>query len=485
MRTSTFHVPLLALVAIAANASAQTIDAFDPLPEGAPKGLAIQPDGKILIGGSFLNVAGTTRRGVARLDADGSVDTSFGDPAANGEVTAIAVQTDGKLLVGGGFESVGGQPRHYLARLNSDGTLDTSFADPNLDSNVWAIAVQPDGKVLAAGDFTHIGATAQNYFARFSSAGAFDSSFANPQLCCVAARAVALQADGHVLVGGYFSQAGGVSHSFLARYSSSGVFDAAFPASPPPGPLGQGITVGPDGSIYVVGGYSTSDNTNTRLVSRLTSAGALVGSYDDLHNDGAANTFVLQPNGKLLIGGTFQQVDDQPRHALARLNADGTLDATFGDLAFSFDATHPNGSIFGIAAQADGKVLAVGNFTLVGAQPRQYAARVVTGDAVVSRFSGQASGTSVIATWTRSGGGPELAQPPTLMHSTDGVNFTAAGPMTRVANGWQATAPFNVHGTPFYLRATGTTSSGAQNGSTGRVASDIWFSDTIFADGFE
>ena len=464
---------------------AQTIDAFNPLPQGGPKAIAIQPDGKILLGGSFQNVAGVPLRGLARVNVDGSVDNSFSDPAANSEVIAIAVQPDGKLLVGGDFDQIGGGARHYLARLNGDGTLDASFGDPGLDGEVWSIAVQPDGKVLVAGDFLNIGTVAQKYLARLSSSGTLDTSFADPQLCCNVARSLALQADGHVLVGGYFSQAGGVSHFYLARYSSTGAFDAAFPASEPPGPLGDGITVGPDGSIYVVGGYPTSDSANTRLVSKLTSAGALVGSYDDLHTDCCANTFALQPNGKLLIGGNFQQVGGQPRHALARLNADGTLDGTFADLAFSFDATNPNGTIFGIAAQADGKVLAVGNFPLVDGQARQYMARVVTGDAVVSRFSGQASGSSVIATWTRSGDGPELAQPPTLLHSSDGVNFTAVGPMTRIANGWQMTAPFNVHGTPFYLQALGTTSSGAQNGSAGQVASDLWFSDTIFADGFE
>ncbi len=464
---------------------AQTIDAFNPLPQSPPKALAIQSDGKILLGGIFQNVAGTARHSVARVDADGSLDASFADPAANGEVIAIAVQADGKLLVGGDFTQIGGQTRHSLARLNANGTLDASFADPGLDSEVWSIAVQPDGHVLVAGDFQNVGATAQKYLARISATGTLDTTFANPQLCCNVARSVALQADGHVLVGGFFSQAGSVSHFYFARYSSSGVFDAAFPASAPPGPLGSGITVGADGSIYVVGGYLTSDSMATRLVTKLSSSGALVSAFDNLHNDGSANSFVLQPNGKLLIGGNFQQVGGQPRHALARLNADGTLDSTFADLSFSLDATHPNGSIFGLAAQADGNVLAVGNFSVADGQARQYMARVVTGDPATSRFTGQPSGSSVVVTWTRSGDGPELAQPPTLMYSTDGVNFSAVGPMTHIANGWEATAPYNVHGALFYLQANGATSGGAQNGSPGLIASDVYFSDTIFADGFE
>ncbi|MEO5558313.1 MAG: hypothetical protein ABIO49_01300, partial [Dokdonella sp.] len=168
-----------------------------------------------------------------------------------------------------------------------------------------------------------------------------------------------------------------------------------------------------------------------------------------------------------------------------RLNADGSLDSTFADPSFSLDANNPNGSIFGLAAQADGKVLAAGNFSLASGQARQFMARVVTGDPATCRFTGQPSGATVVVTWTRTGDGPELAQPPTLMHSTNGVNFTAFGPMTRISNGWQVTAPYNVHAALFYLQATGATSGGAQSGSAGRVASDIYFSDTIFKNGFE
>jgi uncharacterized delta-60 repeat protein len=399
-------------------AFAQTIDAFNPLPNASTKAVAIQPDGKILIGSSFQSVAGTARQDLARLNADGSVDTSFGNPAANGEVVAIAVQADGKLLVGGDFDQIATGTRHYLARLNANGTLDASFADPGLDGEVWSIAVQPDGKVMVAGDFQNAGSTARKYLARFASNGTFDASFADPQLCCNVARAVALQADGDVLVGGYFSQAGGASHGALARYSSSGVFDATFPATPANSAI-TALLVGPDGAIYTNGGYSTSDNSALRLVAELSSSGTLVSPFDNYKNDGSANTFVLQPDGKLLIGGNFQQVNGQPHHALVRLNADGSFDGTFADPAFGIDATHPNGSIFGLAAQADGNVLAVGNFSLALGQSRQYMARVVTGDAVVSRFSGQASGANVIATWTRSGDGPELAQPPTLIQRHD------------------------------------------------------------------
>src|SRR5262249_40113691 len=83
--------------------------------------LAVQPDGKLLLGGFFTQVNGTPRARIARLNADGSLDTSF-DPGsgANNFVQALAVQPDGKVLLGGGFSQVNGTPRNTIARLNGD-----------------------------------------------------------------------------------------------------------------------------------------------------------------------------------------------------------------------------------------------------------------------------------------------------------------------------------------------------------------------------
>ncbi len=463
-------------------ALAQTIDAFNPQPQDSPVTLAIQADGKILLGGYFLD---NTLVGVQRLNADGSIDAGFIEPDVSADVKAVAVQADGKILIGGSFVAVAGHTRHYLARLNANGSLDASFADTNLDDLVWAIAVQPDGNVLAAGDFQNAGATARSYVARFTTAGALDNSFADTQICCGPARAVALQANGSVLVGGYFlGVVGNSSIGALARFSAHGTLDAAFPVDPTATNV-NAIVVAPDGSIYVGSSYNTSDEATQRPVARLSSNGTLDTSYADIHTDSGTNTLALQPNGKMLFGGLFQTIDGQPRHALARLNANGTLDTGFADLSFSFSAGDPNGNIFGLATQADGKTIAIGNFTLADGQSRQYVARVATGDSIVSKLSGQASGANVIVTWTRTGDGPELAQAPVLMHSNDGVTYTEVGPMARIADGWQTSANYNVNGTPFYLQAVAATAAGTGNGSSGRVASPVYVSDRIFADGFE
>src|SRR5205085_1325382 len=99
--------------------------------------IAVQPDGKILVGGTFTSVLSVARNRVARLNPDGTLDTSF-DPNADGAVLSIAVQADGKILLGGGFTSLspnggGAVTRNRIARLNADGTLDALF-DPNADN---------------------------------------------------------------------------------------------------------------------------------------------------------------------------------------------------------------------------------------------------------------------------------------------------------------------------------------------------------------
>ena len=163
---------VMLLVLIAAPVRGQSaLDGFDPNANGRVLAVVVQPDGKILLGGDFTTLTpnggvSITRNRIARLNADGTLDTAF-NPNANSDIYAIAVQQDGKILAGGAFTLIVGQVRSYLARLNSDGTLDTVF-NPNANFPVNAIAVQADGKILAGGLFTNIDGQTRNYFARLS-----------------------------------------------------------------------------------------------------------------------------------------------------------------------------------------------------------------------------------------------------------------------------------------------------------------------------
>ena len=127
--------------------------------------IGLQPDGMLVIGGTFQHAdTRIARNRIARLNEDGWVDPTF-DPDANGEVLALAVQTDGKILVGGSFGTLGGQARNYIGRLNEEGTLDSEF-NPGASSTVYSLAVQADGKILVGGSFTSLGGQARNRIAR-------------------------------------------------------------------------------------------------------------------------------------------------------------------------------------------------------------------------------------------------------------------------------------------------------------------------------
>ncbi|HEX8116235.1 MAG TPA: hypothetical protein VF521_03115, partial [Pyrinomonadaceae bacterium] len=112
----------------------------------------LKPDGKVFIGGQFTDIDGVPRSHVAQLNADGSLDTSF-DPGSGVDQTPLsaATQPDGKVLIGGGFTVYNGSVVKYLARLNQNGSLDTTFVSPlTAGEFVYSIRVQPDGKVVVA-----------------------------------------------------------------------------------------------------------------------------------------------------------------------------------------------------------------------------------------------------------------------------------------------------------------------------------------------
>ncbi len=135
---------------------------------GSVFSLAQQADGKLLVGGDFITSGGTNRVNLARLNVDGSLDTSFDvGTGANAIVYAIGLQSDGKVIVGGDFTSINGTNRNRFARLNSDGSLDDTF-DPGRGANntVYSLVVLPDDNIIIGGDFTEVGGVLRRGVAR-------------------------------------------------------------------------------------------------------------------------------------------------------------------------------------------------------------------------------------------------------------------------------------------------------------------------------
>ena len=242
--------------------------------------LALQADGKILIGGDFTKLAGSpaiARSRIARFNADGTADISF-DPGTNRTVRSLAVQLDGKILVGGDFTALGGggtgtTTRKRIGRLNPDGTLDITF-NPGAGGSVRALALQPDGEILAGGDFTTLGGSARNFIGRLNPDGTLDTTF-NPG-ANFSVLSLALQTDGKILVAGSFTTLGGggtAQRNFIGRLNPDGTLDASF--DPGANVTVRALAVETDGKILAGGDFTTlggggAGTTPRNFIGRLT-----------------------------------------------------------------------------------------------------------------------------------------------------------------------------------------------------------------------
>jgi uncharacterized delta-60 repeat protein len=190
---------------------------FNPGAIGTVYCLAPQPDGKILVAGSLVYLAGVKRAVMGRLNPDGTLDAAF-QPTfgylAPITVYCLAVQADGKILVGGQFATAGSAPSQYLARLNQDGTWDTTFR-PGCDSLVYTLALQADGKILVGGNFRNLGGLGRQYVCRLNADGTVDAGF--NIAVDNAVTSLTVQPDGKILLGGNFMKVAGQTHDFLAR----------------------------------------------------------------------------------------------------------------------------------------------------------------------------------------------------------------------------------------------------------------------------
>lgn len=300
--------------------------------------LALQADGKLLLAGAFDRVSGVSRPGLARLMPDGSLDSSFAIGAGgNNAVYAIALQSDGKVVVGGAFTQFSGQRRNGLTRLNTDGSLDFGFDNlgigGGLVTRVSALAIDAGGNIVAAGDFTEAGGIPRNRVARFKSNGTLDAGFdpgAGPDQ---AVNAMSLGKDGSVFVAGAFGQVQGQARGGVARLMMSGALDPLFNPGAGTDAAINAVAVQADGRVIVAGGFTKAFGQSRAGVARLTAQGQLDPSFDV--GSGIAGGFVPRANalartqdGSILVGGDFRQANGFNYAYVVRLH--GEADATTG-----------------------------------------------------------------------------------------------------------------------------------------------------------
>jgi uncharacterized delta-60 repeat protein len=348
-------------------------------------GVALQADGKIVaVGGS-----GGRDFALARYNPNGSLDPGLsGDGRQTTDfpgwdlATGVALQPDGKIVVVGSAaadESGSGVEDFALARYNADGSLDTSFSGDGRQTTEFGgfdratgVALQPDGKIVAVGsgvdDFA---------LARYNADGSLDTSFSGDGRQTTdfggvgggfdGAEGVALQADGKIVAVGRGAD-GGVAFA-LARYNADGSLDTSFSGdgqqttdfSGVGGGFDEayGVALQGDGKIVAVGGSIGIDSGFG--LARYNPDGSLDTSFSGdgmqrtaIGDDAQANGVALQGDGKIVAAGAA----GFDHFALARYNADGSLDTSFsGDGQLTTDVGGPAN---GVALQGDGKIVAAG-----------------------------------------------------------------------------------------------------------------------------
>ncbi len=359
--------------------------------------VAIQDDGKIVVGGTYVNGTPNDDLFLARYNSDGSLDTTFDSDGivtvsvavGDDEGLDVALQSDGKILLAGLGKAAAGKNHFILFRYNSDGSLDTSFDSDGMaaariiDTNYGrgrAAAVQSDGKIVMAGD-AFDGFDARFAAARFNSDGSLDTGFDTDGQTAIEIDAdddyaydLAIQTDGKIVLAGK-SNNGSNDDIALLRLNSDGSVDTSFDSD---GIVitaigaghdeAQAVAIQSDGKIVVVGSSHNGSDDDFAVV-RYNSDGSLDTSFD---SDGIVITAIgtnidqahdvhIQADGKILVAGLSKSGDNDM--AVVRYNSDGSLDTTFGG-GDGIVLVDPSGGFndmaYGLAVQSDGKIVLAG-----------------------------------------------------------------------------------------------------------------------------
>ena len=430
--------PAFTVARLNANGTLDATFAQQPIAERRQiSSLALQPDGKILVGSGNSFTAGAA--GVlARLNANGTPDATFniGAGAPGGLVNALLVQADGKIVVGGSFSTFAGQPGG-LVRLNATGSVDTGFGatsgSANTNPTVLSLAQQADGKLLVGGAFTQINAQPAPGVARLLPTGVLDNTFVpgtgatttttgpTPAVIPATVRTIRVQSNGGILLGGAFTQFNGVARGRVARLLPTGALDPAFAAGAGANNLVFALAELATGQVLIGGSQTAFDNNPKTGLARLSATGADDATFAPVvESRGTLTRAVPLANGQLLVAGDFTNFNGTTVPGfffnVCRLNANGSLDPTYiapnagtplgvrpdgsfytptvtGANLFSLQRILPSGATDNaftaldfavppntggaeVIVQPNGRLLVIGNFFSYGGVPRNGIARL-------------------------------------------------------------------------------------------------------------
>lgn len=334
---------------------------------------ATDPSGNVFVGGSFTQFNGVAANRLAKVLADGTVDVSFTNAVelVGSDVKAIAVQADGKILLGGNFSSVASTARTFLARLNPDGSLDAGFA-PALNLPVFAIAVQSDGAILIGGQFFFNPGATRRGVARLLPSGALDSSFDPGTGANNTVRALALDDVGRVVVGGAFTAFNGSAAQHVVLLDTHGASVAGFaPASGADDAVFAAVTL-PGDRMLLGGGFDSFNGTASPALVCVNYDGSLdVTVVSGFATSDNVSAMILDMNGLAICGGNFASYAGQARSRIVRVLSNGALDGSF-NVGAGFTGT----TVSCLTEDPQGRLVTGGTFTAYQGVPENGLTRI-------------------------------------------------------------------------------------------------------------
>jgi uncharacterized delta-60 repeat protein len=334
--------------------------------------LLFQADGKILVSGELSKIENMSIHGVTRIDALGWPDDTFTPPVvgSNDTVTAIVQHDNGKIIVGGTYLSETGTIKSYLEGLDADGTASDWFTSERPDGHILSLLEQQDGKLLVGGGFSDLKGSKQNALARLTPDFDYDSSFKTRFHAGSLIHCLAQQSDGKILAGGNFSHGSKSElNKNLIRFNPDGSVDDSFIHVVDDWVFA--IFQQPNGQIVIGGVFKNINGVERKYLARLNDDGSLDESFvPDMGLIGWVYAMALQTDGRILIGGEFTSINGVDRNHIARVNVDGSLDDYFNP------GLAANESVKVIKLQEDGRILIGGEFTSYDDKPRRHIAKI-------------------------------------------------------------------------------------------------------------
>jgi uncharacterized delta-60 repeat protein len=292
-----------------------------------------QADLKLVAGGVFTSLNGTTRNRLVRLNANGTVDTAFytnlGTGFGTSQVYDIGLQADQKIVAGGDFVSFNSNTRNKLVRINADGTEDTAFYT-NLGTgfsggDVWTVCVQADQKIVVGGTFTSFNGNARNRMVRLNANGTEDTAFYTNLGTAFDSTVIDIlqqPLDQKLVVVGNFANFNSVARGAVVRLNASGTEDAAFATATGTGFNTTTYSIGyQNGSLVIGGAFTTVNGTSSNRLARLTSTGAPDLAFTaalGIGFNGTVFSVVVQQNDQVVLLGNFTDFNLFTRNRIVR-----------------------------------------------------------------------------------------------------------------------------------------------------------------------